>query len=87
MSVTFVPHLLPVNRGILSTIYARMKPGVTLGQVREAYAAAYAGERFVRLLPEGEGVNIRQRPLLQLLRHPALCRPPYRPADRHLGDR
>lgn len=59
VSVTFVPHLLPVNRGILSTIYARMKPGVTLGQVREAYAAAYAGERFVRLLPEGEGVNIR----------------------------
>ena len=26
-TVTFVPHLLPVNRGILSTIYARLEPG------------------------------------------------------------
>lgn len=59
VSVTFVPHLLPVNRGILSTIYARLKPGVSLDQVRKAYADAYAEERFVRLLPEGEGVNIR----------------------------
>ncbi len=59
VTVTFVPHLLPVNRGILSTVYARLKPGVTLETVRQAYIAAYAGERFVRLLPEGEGVNIR----------------------------
>lgn len=59
VTVTFVPHLLPVNRGILSTIYTRLKPGVTLEAVRRAYMDAYAGERFVRLLPEGEGVNIR----------------------------
>lgn len=59
VTVTFVPHLLPVNRGILSTIYARLKPGVSFEQVRRAYADAYADERFVRLLPEGEGVNIR----------------------------
>lgn len=58
VTVTFVPHLLPVNRGILSTIYARLKPGVTLAEVRAAYETAYRGERFVRLLPEGQGVNI-----------------------------
>lgn len=58
-TVTFVPHLLPVNRGILSTIYARLTPGSTLAAVREAYRAAYAGERFVRLLPEGAAVDIR----------------------------
>lgn len=58
VTVTFVPHLLPVNRGILSTIYARLKPGVTLADARAAYEAAYRGERFVRLLPEGQGVNI-----------------------------
>lgn len=57
-TVTFVPHLLPVNRGILSTIYARMKPGITLSAVREAYGRAYDGETFVRLMPEGAAVNI-----------------------------
>lgn len=57
-TITFVPHLLPVNRGILSTIYARMKPGVTLEQVRAAYEQAYAGEYFVRVMPEGAAVNI-----------------------------
>lgn len=59
VTLTFVPHLLPVNRGILSTMYARMKPGVSLAAVRSAYEKVYAGERFVRLLPEGEEVNIR----------------------------
>ena len=58
-TVTFVPHLLPVNRGILSTIYARMKPGATLEKARSVYAQAYGQERFVRLLPEGMGVDIR----------------------------
>ncbi|HIW72684.1 MAG TPA: N-acetyl-gamma-glutamyl-phosphate reductase [Firmicutes bacterium] len=58
-TVTFVPHLLPVNRGILSTIYARMKPGATLEAARAAYEEAYRGERFVRLLPPGAGVDIR----------------------------
>ena len=57
--ITFVPHLLPVNRGILSTIYARLKPGASLGAVRAAYEKAYADEQFVRLLPEGVGVDIR----------------------------
>lgn len=57
--MTFVPHLLPVNRGILSTIYARMKPGVTLDGVRTAYEQAYRDERFVRVLPAGVGVDIR----------------------------
>jgi N-acetyl-gamma-glutamyl-phosphate reductase len=59
VTLTFVPHLLPVNRGILSTMYARMKPGVTLSVVRAAYERAYGPERFVRLLPKGETVNIR----------------------------
>ena len=57
-TITFVPHLLPVNRGILATIYARLKPGVTESAVREAYEAAYAGERFVRVLPKGATANI-----------------------------
>lgn len=58
-TVTFVPHLLPVNRGILSTIYARMKPGATLEKARALYEETYRNERFVRVLPKGTGVDIR----------------------------
>lgn len=57
-TVTFVPHLLPVNRGILSTIYAKMKPGVTLDAVRERYEETYRDEYFVRVQPKGVGVDI-----------------------------
>jgi N-acetyl-gamma-glutamyl-phosphate reductase len=55
-STTFVPHLVPLDRGILETIYARVKPGVSESQVAEAFQAAYGSEPFVRLtgdaLPE-----------------------------------
>ena len=54
--VTFVPHLVPIDRGILETIYARVRKGVTAFDIESAYAAAYAGAPFVRLtgdvLPE-----------------------------------
>ena len=54
--VTFVPHLVPLNRGILETIYGRLKPGTTMAAVSEIYRAAYADAPFVRLwadtLPE-----------------------------------
>ncbi len=56
LPVTFTPHLVPLDRGILSTTYARVKPGVTAAQVQEAMTAAYADAFFVRLtgdrLPE-----------------------------------
>ncbi len=57
--VTFVPHLLPVNRGILATVYARLLPGVTGEQVRSTYEAFYQNERFVRLLPQGKAADIK----------------------------
>lgn len=50
----FSPHLLPVNRGILSTIYVNLPAGVTEAQVREQYAATYNSEPFVNLLPAGQ---------------------------------
>ena len=56
MPVTFVPHLVPLDRGILETIYARLEPGVDGAAVERALADAYAGSAFVRLtgadLPE-----------------------------------
>lgn len=56
--ITFVPHLLPVNRGILATCYARLKAGVTEEQLWAAYHKAYDGEYFVRLLPKGKCADI-----------------------------
>ena len=51
-SVTFVPHLVPLNRGILETIYGRVRPGTTAATVAAALTAAYADAPFVRLWPE-----------------------------------
>ncbi len=58
-AVTFVPHLLPVSRGILATCYAKLLPGATMAKLREAYGAKYGGEFFIRLLPEGCAADIK----------------------------
>ncbi|MDV2978600.1 UNVERIFIED_CONTAM: N-acetyl-gamma-glutamyl-phosphate reductase [Actinomycetes bacterium ARC8] len=54
VTVSFTPTLAPMPRGILTTATAKVKPGVTAAQLREAWSAAYAGELFVHLLPEGQ---------------------------------
>ncbi|UGQ10722.1 N-acetyl-gamma-glutamyl-phosphate reductase [Yinghuangia sp. ASG 101] len=54
VTVSFTPTLVPMPRGILATCSARIRPGVTAAQVREAYDKAYAAEPFVHLLPEGQ---------------------------------
>jgi len=55
-AVTFVPHLVPLDRGILETIYVALRPGTTEAQVAAALTAAYDDAPFVRLtaaaLPE-----------------------------------
>ncbi len=56
--ITFVPHLLPVNRGILATCYAKLKEGVTAEMVRDAYRFSYEKEYFVRFLEEGKSPDI-----------------------------
>ncbi len=58
-SVTFVPHLLPINRGILATCYARLNPGVTEKKLREAYEDFYENEYFVRVLPKGKVADVK----------------------------
>ncbi len=52
--IIFSPHLLPVSRGILSTMYVTLPAGVGEAVVRAVYAEAYAGEPFVHLLPAGQ---------------------------------
>jgi len=54
VTVSFTPLLVPMPRGILATCTAKLLPGVTADDVRAAYEKAYAEERFVHLLPEGQ---------------------------------
>jgi N-acetyl-gamma-glutamyl-phosphate reductase len=49
-AVTFVPHLVPINRGILETIYVRLTPGTRDADVAGVLGAAYQDAPFVRLL-------------------------------------
>src|SRR5882672_607679 len=48
--VTFTPHLVPLDRGILSTIYVRVAPGTTEEALADIYEQAYKGATFVRLV-------------------------------------
>jgi len=54
VDVVFVPHLLPVNRGILSTIYTRLTRDVPAAAIIQALRDFYKGRPFVRISPEGE---------------------------------
>jgi len=47
--ITFTPHVVPLSRGILSTIYARVTEGTGIDRLLEAYRDFYAGETFVRV--------------------------------------
>ena len=53
VNLTFTPHLLPQNRGILSTIYVTLKDGQTLKTARQTLEQQYQDEFFVQILPEG----------------------------------
>lgn len=57
--VTFTPHLLPLNRGIISTCYLKVKDGVRFDEVKSLYREFYAGEKFVRVLPDGAVANLK----------------------------
>jgi len=57
--VTFTPHLVPMNRGILSTIYVRGRRGRSPVDLHDIIAKAYAKEPFVHVLPFGETPQTR----------------------------
>lgn len=50
--VTFVPHLVPLDRGIFTSIYTRVRPGTTSQEVSDVMQAAYHDAPFVRLTGE-----------------------------------
>ncbi len=67
VKITFVPHLLPVNRGILATIYAETTARGTDKGIRRTLEVAYAKAPFVRIRPAG------QYPSLKDVQHTNFC--------------
>jgi N-acetyl-gamma-glutamyl-phosphate reductase len=59
VQITFTPHLLPIQRGILSTMYVECKRPNMSSDLAAAYAAAYANEFFVRVKGAGATVQLQ----------------------------
>jgi N-acetyl-gamma-glutamyl-phosphate reductase len=59
-SISFVPHLVPTVRGVLTTCYARLRSGSTTETLTARLDDAYAGEPFVRVLPAGDMVDCKR---------------------------
>jgi len=59
ITVNFTPHLMPMSRGILSSIYVRLADGASADDLRETLAKRYAEEAFVRVLPAGQSAATR----------------------------
>lgn len=59
IDVHFVPHLLPVKRGILSTIYAAFKGRKSLSKIHSIYKKFYKTEKFVRVLEAGQQPELK----------------------------
>jgi N-acetyl-gamma-glutamyl-phosphate reductase len=53
ITISFTPHLVPMNRGILVTLYANLREGVSATDIGEAYAKQYGSEHFIRVLSPG----------------------------------
>lgn len=53
LAISFTPHLVPMDRGILATIYSTPLKSVAAAELVELYQGFYDGEPFVRVLPEG----------------------------------
>uniref|UniRef100_UPI00405663AE N-acetyl-gamma-glutamyl-phosphate reductase n=1 Tax=Candidatus Electronema sp. TaxID=2698783 RepID=UPI00405663AE len=51
--ISFTPHLLPISRGILSTIYASLSSTISEQDIQALYESAYNDEAFVRVCPAG----------------------------------
>ncbi len=61
VTINFTPHLVPMTRGILSTVYSNLKPGVEKADVDEAFRTFYGEEHFVRLGGDNLPVSLQVR--------------------------
>lgn len=55
----FTPHLLPLDRGLMASIYVTLKDGFTSDQAQALYEEIYANEPLVRVLPPGQQATLR----------------------------
>lgn len=77
LRLTFVPHVLPMSRGLLATCYAELKePSLSIEEVRAVYAEYYANEPFIRVIDTAPHTKWTTGTNLCLI-HPTL--------DRHTG--
>ena len=53
VKITFVPHLLPLNRGMLTTIYANADENTTFERIKQVFNDYFPRDSFVRILPKG----------------------------------
>ncbi len=58
ITISFTPHLLPVSRGILSTIYVNMTRSLKIDDLLDVYGKFYRNEAFVRVYPKGMSPNL-----------------------------
>ncbi|HLV88441.1 MAG TPA: N-acetyl-gamma-glutamyl-phosphate reductase [Candidatus Sulfotelmatobacter sp.] len=65
--LTFTPHLLPIPRGILSTIYVHLNKTMTAGEVEDCFKNFYAGKRWVRVF------QTPRLPQVQFSQHTNYC--------------
>jgi len=57
--VNFTPHLVPLDRGILTTIYARLTKSLDIKEIHRIYASFYRREPFTEILPLGKFPNVK----------------------------
>ncbi|MFO8164958.1 MAG: N-acetyl-gamma-glutamyl-phosphate reductase [Desulfatiglandales bacterium] len=57
ITITFTPHIIPVSRGIIATIYTTITANTNIKKVREAYETMYGTEPFIRVFSHGEVLN------------------------------
>jgi N-acetyl-gamma-glutamyl-phosphate reductase len=59
VTVNFTPHLLPINRGILTTVYCKLNRQVSLEEVINLYKKTYKKEFFIRIYDDGTLPDVR----------------------------
>lgn len=57
--VSFTPHLLPISRGILSTVYYDLNKDISLDKIHSIYSEFYKNEKFVKVLKLGSNAKIK----------------------------
>lgn len=75
MTINFIPHLVPVNRGIHSTILLTPRKGIAAEQVLEVWRQAYTDQPFVRILAAGQLADTKHVTWSNMIEIACACEP------------